>query len=969
MTSVTQTIPTLTAGISQQPDDLKLPGQVSSAKNVLPDVTLGLIKRPGSKFIASLSDNGTSALNSSTNGRWFSYYRDETEQYIGQITRAGDVNMWRCSDGASMTVNYDSGTSSALTNYLTHTDDEQLQTLTLNDITYVTNRTKTVAMTSTVETARPPEVFLELKRKSYASQYSVDLYDSTSTTTVYTATRIDIDREVDSGNSCTSDGQTFAPSGTEPGTGSYTSWCYNTNNPQEDGMCPNVAVRIFSISNGDSGIAADKNNIAHTYSVTANGGSASDRKDLIFRIDTTGQALPESDVGNPKYTCRYRTQVELLHGGQGWRTGDFFYVWMENAKYKITVKDHSESSVKANLGLIRPTPTAFDTQTTVTTDSILGGIRKDVIATGNFSDANVQTIGNGLYITRASGSFNAASSASELLTVVSGEVNDVAELPRQCKHGMIVKVANSTAEEDDYFVKFFGHNDRDGEGVWEECVKPGENIQYDAATLPIQIQRLADGTFKVEQISWTNALVGTTGENGTNPRGSFVGSTINKLLFFRNRLVILSDENVIMSQPGDFYNFWAKTAVTFSSSDMIDLSCSSEYPAIVYDGIQVNSGLILFTKNQQFMLTTDSDVLSSNTAKINSLSSYNFNIKSNPVSLGTTIGFLDDAGKYSRFWEMAGAQREGEPQIIEQSKVVSRLFDKNITLVAISRENGLILFGEKNKNILYGYKYFDVGQKRIQQAWFTWELTGTIQHHCVLDDSLYAVVRNNSKDQLQRIDLKLDTSSNTIVDDDIIYRIHLDNIASVTTASNTYNATTNKTTFAKPTGFESTNQIVAIDIDSGNNITRYGAATVNGSNLELDGDWKSETFKIGYLFDMEVKLPTFYYKVTSGNEQRVQQNNSLILHRLKVFFGTNGLFKTKLSRTGRADYEQTYESTTADTTQANAISFLPEKVQNVPIYDRNTNVTITISSSHPSPTTLYSLAWEGDLTNKNYRVV
>ena len=39
MSSVTQTIPTLTGGLSQQPDELKVPGQVNVANNVLPDVT------------------------------------------------------------------------------------------------------------------------------------------------------------------------------------------------------------------------------------------------------------------------------------------------------------------------------------------------------------------------------------------------------------------------------------------------------------------------------------------------------------------------------------------------------------------------------------------------------------------------------------------------------------------------------------------------------------------------------------------------------------------------------------------------------------------------------------------------------------------------------------------------------------------------------------------------------------------
>ena len=64
MTSVTQTIPTLTGGLSQQPDELKIPGQVNVATNVIPDVTHGLLKRPGGKLVKSLSDDSTAAKNS-----------------------------------------------------------------------------------------------------------------------------------------------------------------------------------------------------------------------------------------------------------------------------------------------------------------------------------------------------------------------------------------------------------------------------------------------------------------------------------------------------------------------------------------------------------------------------------------------------------------------------------------------------------------------------------------------------------------------------------------------------------------------------------------------------------------------------------------------------------------------------------------------------------------------------------------
>ena len=135
MANITQTIPALTAGISQQPDESKIPGQVKDMVNALPDVTQGLTKRPAGKFVASLSDGSN---NSTADGRWFHYYRDENEQYIGQIAKNGVVRMWDCLTGAEKTVVNAIGNNT----YLTHTNDEDIQTLTLNDFTYLNNRNK-----------------------------------------------------------------------------------------------------------------------------------------------------------------------------------------------------------------------------------------------------------------------------------------------------------------------------------------------------------------------------------------------------------------------------------------------------------------------------------------------------------------------------------------------------------------------------------------------------------------------------------------------------------------------------------------------------------------------------------------------------------------------------------------------------------------------------------------------------------
>ena len=1005
MGSITQTIPNYQGGISQQPDSLKLPGQVSEAKNVIPDLVDGLTKRPGGKLIKSLSDGSN---NSATNGRWFHYYRDENEQYIGQVSRAGVLKMWSCIDGSEKTVTYDSGTATALTNYLTHTDDEDIQTLTLNDYTYITNRTKTAAMASTTETARPYEAYIELKKVAYANQYAINLFDDNTTTTATTATRIKVVLLNSSNNSCDANGASVSRA--NRGESGYTYRCDPSAGDYRDAWCPNIATRLFSITDGEdiTDDAAIVTSGAFTIDVKNSSGTSVNRgKNLYFRIATIGQSVPfttgSGSSAETTYQCRYTCTHDLMYGGEGWQKGDNFIVWMKDAKYQITIEEVSESQIQGNLGIIRPTPTSFDTKTTVTAESILGDLETEIVATSEFTSSEVKIIGNGIYLTNGT-AFNATSPTGELLNVITSECNDIEDLPTQCKHGYVVLVKNSIATEDDYYVKFFGENGRDGPGVWEECAAPGRKVEIDKTTMPIQLVRQANGTFTVDQIVWDNCLVGN---DVTVPEPSFIGKTINKMIFFRNRMVMLSDENVIMSQPGDFYNFWPRSAITYTATDVIDLSCSSETPAIVYDGIQVNSGLVLFTKNQQFMLTTDSDVLSPQTAKINSLATYNFNVKTNPISMGTTIAFLDNAGKYSRFWEVAKIFREGEPIVIDQSKVVNKLFDKDLELISNSRENGIIFFSKKDTNTLFGYKYFNTSEKRLQQAWFTWELMGTIQHHSVLDDSLYVVVRNGGKDVLQKFPLKYGETDDEVTDDmgtsstedDITYRVHLDNSTLIASSSITYDATNDRTLFTLPTGFNNSSGQLAVYALPGSSDDYFQGSSQNvstvvvsegGSNVtkvNLPGNWKTYdpqnvedgntgddvtpayNIILGYQFDMQVKFPTIYFGQEAGEGYRNVINGSLVVHRVKLNFGANGMFTTILDRTGKPQYTETWEPIISDQYDANRIGINEQITRTIPTYEKNKNLTLTLKSTHPTPATLYSMTWEGDYTTQNYRSV
>ena len=69
MASVTQKVPSYVLGMSTQPDEKKIPGQVVDLVNGVPDVVRQLIKRPGSQLITTLSPS------TAANTKWFNIYK------------------------------------------------------------------------------------------------------------------------------------------------------------------------------------------------------------------------------------------------------------------------------------------------------------------------------------------------------------------------------------------------------------------------------------------------------------------------------------------------------------------------------------------------------------------------------------------------------------------------------------------------------------------------------------------------------------------------------------------------------------------------------------------------------------------------------------------------------------------------------------------------------------------------------
>ena len=1098
MATVTQTIPNYVLGISTQPDEQKLPGQVVDLKNAVPDVVRQCIKRPGSHLVTQITpDTGA-------NAKWFDIYTDTDEKYIGQVANDGDVTVWRCSDGVEIPVDYNDVPGTGVATYLDNTalTDEKssdIQVTTINETTFFVNRRKTVTMETDVQKKSPKlvnEAFIDLKQIAYGKQYALDICEP-GDTTEYTSTRA---------------------------TGIYVNPTINTGSVTgytSNGEC-SLAVRevaVPGVLNANGATATQQQTGTNTqvtadseygqFDTTPPNPGASGRRNLMFLVDLRCQPIPDDNDDADDYIDSYQPNVILQFGGEGWDDNDTIdYRLGNDARLTVHVRSHSTVTSFSGIAGVRPAPTpASSEQGFASAGSILGGIRDCLDGlrlnqTGQFGTQGTAAhgitttiAGNGIHLYR-NDPFVVTTPEKTLMSIITTEANNVADLPSVCRHGYVVKIINSGDDQDDYYLRFrvnkvttadgsndlqrqvnwtrgeqsatiptssvntsneritltghnwatgddvyyhngggtdigglssndtqyfiiahdantislatsssnatagtainltgtgnnaqylirypdevtitdpghgFENNDRVmityldntasvtngiytiarvstdtfnvtdpafglitgtnwvqyskfvfGEGVWEEVAEPDSEIEFNKDTMPLKLTRVLPSTgytiatsdvdtgnnrltmtahgrstgdaviyernggtaiaglnnlqvyyiIKVDDNtisladSASNATAGTvvgitgTGNNAqritygyfsinggdnthysngafrfgypdwgkrdagddvSNPKPSFVDQTINKLIFFRNRIGLLSGENVILSRANDFYNFWAKTALTISNADPVDLQSSSTYPTQLYDAVEVNAGLAIFSASEQFLLSSGAEaLLTPETAQISFLSSYAFNSDTEPLTLGTHIGFLNSTGKNARYYEMGNINPREDPDVVEQSKVITKLFPDNITLPTESNENNLILFavdgtlsGNTNSKEVWGYKWYQQGNERAQSAWFRWELPNPVVYHTILDDTYYAVLSPNSDPHsnlytLERFDLKLADDTLLIGTDPDTNRVHLDTKTTIASADLTYDSSANITTFTLGNGYNSPNTL------------------------------------------------------------------------------------------------------------------------------------------------------------------
>ena len=1000
MAAINQRIPNFLGGVSQQPDKIKFPGQLRVCDNAVPDITFGLKKRPPAEFIGTLTNGNTS-------GHWYEILRDGDEKYIIQITPSNSggmpIRVWDLADGTEKSLTNSSGDS--IFSYLSGATAPYAVT-TIQDYTLIANPNKTVGTTGTTFTPlnNGDYSFARLDTVAYNTEYI--LYTGTAPTpnTFYRVTSVKVDRM----NGSTAEGPT---------------WNDTNENQQKSGTL------TWSFSGGSavntSGAQVGGTNITENIegSLQVNGNSYIANNTATYQNNNTGSA---SDfLGYVQdYDIRYTATVTLRDGGlikttnQSTAEGLFIDVTIEGIVYRVSVEAVEPVTTYQDVSGIGYHKTPKNPENgAISMATILNGLKSSV--NSNLSNVTAEVIGSGLYMhgSSASGVNFLGGAVNENMSVIGQRAQDITRLPAMNKQGYVAQISNAAdLDTDDYYVKFEANNGTSGAGSYEETVRPhnfdgsGNDPMlkgFDPATMPHALINNRNGTFSFVKLDEATANAANNdnywkdrdvGDDTSNPYPTFTGEKIQEMFFHRNRLGFVSGENVILSQPGSYFNFFIVSAISFSDDNPIDITVSDVKPAFINHVLPIQKGLMMFSDNGQFLLFTESDIFSPKTARLKKVASYECDSSIQPVDLGTSILFTSNVAAYARAFEATIIDDDTPPQIVEQTRVVPEFLPKDITKSANSTAIGIVSYSKKGDTAVYHYKYYNAGNKREQSAWYSWTLTGTAQHTLYTGGSFFAVTLHDNTYKLCRYEYVTDANSTrsyvlggsasdvgSALKTARQFEAHLDMMTIATNVAGSAQTTTapEKTVLTIPYTPANTTNLVMVGLSGndsdGNSIAGVvraadavgtNSVTFNGINLH-----SAAKVAVGYKYTSIIELPTYYLNV---GQNVYDVDGDLRINGINFELGVGGPIEFHL--TSPYSYVDASGNVTKDIDDyvqfesgilSNSSVFdeppaeLARSVR-VPIQRKNEKYTLQIQIPDPFSTAIISGSWDGIYHNRRH---
>lgn len=535
-----------------------------------------------------------------------------------------------------------------------------------------------------------------------------------------------------------------------------------------------------------------------------------------------------------------------------------------------------------------------------------------------------------------------------LLTGVVFEAQRFNMLPAQAPDDYLVKVTGDPGSgADDYYIRYDA-----AKLVWIETVGPGETYKLDPATMPHALVRTSGGTFEFRELGWQER---PSGDADSSPEPSFVGQTVNDVFFWRNRLGLLSGENIILTASGRFFEFFPKSVVATADTDPIDVAVSHSRVSILNHAVPFAEELLLWSDQTQFVMRAEG-TLSIKTVKVDQSTEYESAIHARPVAAGRGVYFAAPRATFTSIRRYFAVQDVSAVKNAEDisAHVPSYVPNGVHFLGSSTTENIVTVLTEGAEHKLFLYKYLYQDERLVQQSWSHWDMgiDRPIWACEMVGAVMYLVICSTEGLTLESLEFTQNTS-------DIPgepSRMYMDRKVGAVAASYDPNTGTSKVHMADFYGAPPIMGDYWL-------VTLLGKAyelkqPVDGWQdgiVEVPGDLTTEAMFLGRAYEFRYKFSKFLIKVEDRQGGfKSETTGRLQLRRGWVNYNNSGAFDVLVGK---------YRYTMSGKRLGQYVlgeSSLATGQHRFPLVSNVENCEVTIVSSTPGPLALIGAGWTGN---------
>jgi len=932
MPLLTTSVPNLVQGVSQQPDNLRHPGQAENQVNAISSVVDGLTKRPNTSHTSVM---GVNALYPKAH----LFNRDEFNKHVFLFTRIinTELEAKNLITGADVPVSISSGAQTYLNSATAPTS--QLRALTVADFTFVVSTEKTVADGPTLSTPIPKEALVFVKQGAFSTKYNVTVNNSTALHTS-PATAPGADSEVIAEALKTALGTAF------PSSAGYLTGVTVTNGGTNYSL---AAYKAAYPSDPVTQLTTDYKVIVDI--TQSNGGNGAKGEAVL-----SGGAIQS---------------INFTHGGSGYSNDTATYPITFTFSEYFGVRGGSFFKAKA-AGIISRTDATFSVSgSQVAVGATITAVRK----------------GNLLKITNAQGTDFTIRSSDGLsdtgLGVVYKEVDFITDLPKKCFNGFRVKIrGDAELSQDDYYVEFQTKDSEEfGEGAWVETngwstdsVPTGQStgipLDFNKTTMPITIIPNFTGN---NITSYTAELTGETsvssswalrqaGDKLTNPAPSFVGKQIKDIFFYKNRLGLLTDSSVVFSEADEYFNFWRTTTQSLLDSAPIDVGISHTKVALLTHAIPFQEKLMLFSANTQFVLR-GSDLLTPKTVNISPVTEYEMEANTRPFALSNFLYFAYPRGSFTGgnftglYEYYVDKDSETYDAVDLTAQVPAYMPSISPDIIGSASENTIIAASAVNPKHLYVYRFFWQGKDKIQSAWQRFDFDNNVTGMCCIESTVYLITYDGTNRCLETLELAPGQAESGKT-----YPILLDRKVKSSTLTKSYSSTTKLTTVTT-VPYDPVKAVV-YTIDG----ARFPITRVSNSSFTVNGDLSSTTFFVGLEYDMEYEFSAQTLKQPTEKGGRSTSNfTKQMMRNGSIEYSDTGHFTVEVTPKYRDSYSYPFNPSSLGADSVVGLLVLDSGSFRFPVHTQHDDVTIKVKSSSALPAHLLSAEFESFIHARSKR--